>query len=161
MNTCIKCGSDYEYDSAKPLGSSSVMCASCRKKNTIENKKAEQLWKIIPNPRCFKCGHTKTCALKPIPSVAAIDKSEVDISSCFILCLNCEAEVKSGDIYTRVTNSKSRPVGVSFYQTRVTVLVQELPASVSCDVIDVDVVNPSASDTVLKDATPTKKKLEQ
>ncbi len=135
MNTCIDCGYDYNYDPNNPLGSSSVRCCKCRKKQSKLNIKFNLL-EIAGdgNVSCRKCGYSRSVsALKLLDAVDPIVKPktkqqlEAQARKQFIVCLNCEAEIQSDQVSIKTTNHTVYPVLVSFYESKVVVQEIETP----------------------------------
>lgn len=149
MNTCLDCGKDYKYDPNDPRGASSLRCPACRKRETIKNKKII-LFNIAGNGtiQCRKCGYSRcenaiTLAdtTNFLNKATTQEEKENRAKSQYLLCLNCEAEIKSGEVEAEVVNSKSYPVVVRFYEKEVRIVRTEIKPSVeySNDVSDVEV----------------------
>lgn len=49
----------------------------------------------------------------------------------YLLCLNCSAEIKAGEVEAKVINSKSYPVVVEFYEREITVVKKKIEARVN------------------------------
>jgi len=136
MNTtCISCGSEYDYDPSNPLGCSSERCSRCRKRDSILNKKII-LFNIAGNGtiQCRKCGY-RDCigALTLVDGKSYLDDppKEVRAKTQFILCLNCDAEIKNGAAEFKVIDSKCYPIEVEFYSTKVVVVKTKLESFIS------------------------------
>src|SRR6478609_8321502 len=137
--TCLDCGVDYEYNSQKSMGASSERCSSCRKKDSAKNKHLEIL-EVAGNgiARCRKCGYSGcVTALRFIDAVALLGKNAEShddkmerAKTQFILCLNCEEEVRSSTIEFKVINAKVYPVEVEFYSRKVTVVRNKIESFV-------------------------------
>lgn len=140
MNTnCIDCGEEYNWNPSHSLGASSTRCARCRKRSSVLNKKII-LFNIAGNgnPQCRKCGY-KDC----IGSLTLLDgksylgdpktqeEKEVRAKSQFILCLNCDAEIKHGMFEFRVIDSSCYPIEVEFYSLKVTIVKEKIESKVS------------------------------
>jgi hypothetical protein len=140
MNTsCIDCGEEYEYNPSKPLGASSARCSRCRKRDSILNKKII-LFNIAGNGnlQCRKCGY-KDCvsALTLLDGKSFLgdpktqDEKEVRAKSQFILCLNCDAEIKQCLFEFKVIDSSCYPIEVEFYSLKVTIVKEKITPKVS------------------------------
>lgn len=132
-NLCIDCGSEYEYDYSRPLGSSSSRCAKCRKRDTIKAKKMALLMIAgVSSTQCRKCGYNNSIhALNLIDGVATLcdQTPEEKATTQFILCNNCKAEVEANEVEFKVT-SKSYPISVEFYIREVKIVRTQIKPSV-------------------------------
>lgn len=165
MNICLDCGGDYSYDPNKPLGASSSRCSKCRKRDTIKQKKIALL--MIAGHgvlQCRKCGYsrcTSALLLKDavgfMNEVSSQEEKEIRARSQFILCLNCDAEIESNEVESKVTNSKSYPVEVEFYSREVRVVSTKIEPVVSYhhEYSDVEIVK-SEDGGEAKRVSPTK-----
>lgn len=123
VNICIDCGKEYEYDSGNALGASSIRCCNCRKKDSALNKKLI-LFSIAGNEvaSCRKCGYRRSIhALTLIDTKEVLSKPKTQeekekfARSQYILCLNCQAEIQSGEVEAKVVNRNTYPIKVEFY----------------------------------------------
>lgn len=148
MNICLDCGRDYEYDSNNPMGSSSLRCPACRKKDSEKNKKII-LFNIAGNEniRCRKCGYSRCLnaivladtKLYLNPATTQEEK-EKRAKTQYLLCLNCSTEIKSGEVEAKIINTKVYPVEVEFYERRVQIVKTKLDSiTYSSDVIEAEV----------------------
>ena len=134
MNTCIDCGCDYEYNASNPLGASSSRCPRCRKKDSSSNKKIILFNESSNNNIvCRKCSYRGSIhALVLIDGVERLAKPKTfeeelkNAKTSFILCLNCQAEIKSNEVEYKVKDSKVYPIVVEFYSRHVTVVKSKL-----------------------------------
>jgi hypothetical protein len=151
MNTCIKCGVSYEYNSSCPKGCDSFHCTSCRKKNSDRNKKIK-LFNIAGNgvAACRKCGYRKCVdALNLIDGVTSIisnptkEQKEKIAEKQFMLCNNCNSEAKANEFEYRVTNSSCYPIEVKFYEVKVVIQKSEMEVEYNYgpDLIIPEIVN--------------------
>jgi DNA-directed RNA polymerase subunit M/transcription elongation factor TFIIS len=142
---CRDCGEAYIYDSSNPLGCSSVRCCKCRKKNSKLNIKFA-LMEIAGDGvvACRKCGYNRNVsALKLVDAVLPLSKPktkyeiENQATRQYIICLNCDAEIHSEQVSVRVTDARSYPVLVSFYESRM--IVEEISTPFSSPTIKMEV----------------------
>lgn len=145
MNICRDCGEDYIYDSDKPLGSSSVRCAKCRKKNSKLNIKFELL-EISGdgNIGCRKCGYQKNAsalilidAVTPLSKPKTKEELKAHARKQFVLCLNCNAEIESEQVSVKINNANTYPVIVSFYESRVVIEQISTPFNYESEKVEV------------------------
>lgn len=130
MNTCIDCGSEYEYDSQKPMGASSDRCCSCRKKNT-KLRYRDELLRIASAgelPACACCHYNRFVgALNLVETKSYLERAKNKeeekkrAASSYILCNNCLAEKEANKIKAEV-NRDFYPIRVSFYEEEVVVV---------------------------------------
>ncbi len=133
MKTCIDCGAEYDYDSSRPLGSSSERCASCRKKDSARNKKIILL-NIAGNgtPQCRMCGYSNISGLTLIDGInylikpSTLQQKEKNARKQFIVCYNCAAKLQSNEMEFKVTNPNSYPIEVEFYSRHVRIVREKL-----------------------------------
>jgi Zn ribbon nucleic-acid-binding protein len=156
MNTCIDCGCDYEYDASNPLGASSTRCPKCRKKDSAANKKIILFNEASnSNIMCRKCGYQNNInALVLVDGVERLhkpktfDQEVANAKTQFILCLNCQAEIKSSEVEFKVTDSKSYPIHVEFYSRHVTVVKEKLKSfNFSSNVIEAEITGDNPETT--------------
>lgn len=145
MNICISCGIEYQYDSNNPLGASSVHCCGCRKKNTKFNK-LSRLFEIA-GTRCLKCGYNRSIyalklmdAVAPITAIKTQEQQEKQAHKQFPLCLNCDMEIKVGDVEMKVISSN--PIKVEFYLKEVQVTKTKIEQDYHTIIPNVEIVSP-------------------
>lgn len=150
---CLDCGSDYEYDSDRALGASSIRCCNCRKKDSVNNKKIILFSTACNNGvmECRKCGYKK-CANAlvladtkvPFSPANTQEKKEAFARSQYLLCLNCQEEIRSGQIEAAVINSECYPVDVEFFEREVVVVKKKVNSvKYSTDVIETEITTDS------------------
>lgn len=107
-----------------------MMCACCLKRNSRWSKKLKLLL-ISGNGDvcCRACGYrkypksiTQIDGRERITKVADDKKAE----ESFLVCLNCEGAIKSGELRYEVMDIKARPIVVAFYDTRVSIVEVKL-----------------------------------
>lgn len=130
MRTCIDCGRDYPYISTDPKGASADRCCPCRKKDSAKNKKLALLEIASPDRmECRKCGFDYVFALNLVNGkefIGTLPAPKELAKTQFILCHNCLEQVKRGDVEFKA-DTKTYPVSVEFYETRVRVVKVEIP----------------------------------
>lgn len=128
-NLCIDCGYEYEYDTSKPLGSSSVRCCKCRRKDSLKNKKKELLNIAGKGSiQCRKCGYGNSVhALNLMDGINTLEKlsSQEKAATQFILCNNCKTEVEANEVEFKVV-SKNYPIEVDFFTREVVVVRKQI-----------------------------------
>lgn len=139
MNTCLDCGADYHYDPDNALGASSLRCPKCRKKDSEKNKKII-LFNIAGKDviRCRKCGYARSWSAIVLADTTNFinpattqEEREARAKTQYLLCLNCAAEIKSGEVEAKVINSKVYPVEVEFYERQVQIVKTKITPIVS------------------------------
>ena len=157
MRTCIDCGIDYKYHSSKPLGASADRCCSCRKKDSVKNKKIILL-NIAGGGEigCRMCGyHNTILSLNLVDGVSILGKKDVteegkkkQAEKQFILCSNCLGEVEDNKVKYRVTNAKVIPIEVEFYTTKVEVVktILKPKKQYSSDAIEAEITTDGPKD---------------
>lgn len=161
MNICIDCGTEYHYDRSNPLGSSSIRCSKCRKKDTKLKKKL-RLYEIAGS-KCLKCGYSRSIhalklmdAIEPLHPSRTQEELEQQAKQQFPICLNCLAEIQNREVEMKVTSRS--PIKVEFYLTEVQVIKSKLETvSISQDVIQVEVTQNEP--TEFRHAKSTSRKL--
>lgn len=142
---CVDCGQKYEYDSCNPLGATSWSCPACQKRNSRFKKKIKLMLIAGNNAlRCRACGYSKyPYALTMIQATDPLFKitPEQQAKESYLLCLNCEAALNSGDLTVKVLDAKSYPVKLSIFDTKVK--IEESPIDqyiTSNDAMELEVV---------------------
>ena len=87
-------------------------------------------------PQCRMCGYSIISGLTLIDGVSYLAKPtsdadrRVNAKKQFILCLNCEAQLKANEVEFKVINSKSYPIEVEFYSRHVRVITEKIEPKV-------------------------------
>lgn len=163
--TCCACGQVYDYISTNPLGASSTFCPSCQKRQAKQKKKFNLLL-IAGNGQiqCRACGYRKypyAIIMRPARDYIHKPEPEVEAKTGYLVCLNCNAAIDSGDIKVQIVNTKEYPVVLEIYDQRVTVedvrMNQHIPSG---DAEELEVVNERQTPTEFRNVSGTTKRLD-
>ncbi len=83
------------------------------------------------------CGYSNISGLTLIDGIEYLIKPstqkerEANAKKQFIVCLNCEAQIKSGEVEFKVIDSKCFPINVEFYSRHVRVVKEKIEPKVN------------------------------
>lgn len=95
--------------------------------------------------QCRACGYRKypyAVIMKPAVDYLNKPEPEEEAKTNYLVCLNCNAAIESGDIRVQIVNTKVYPIMLEIYDQKVTVedvrIEQHIPSG---DAVELEVVS--------------------
>lgn len=145
---CSECGTQYKYSSQKKNGATPTLCNACQKRSASLKKKLKLLL-IAGNgeANCRCCNYRKSPnALTLICGKGFLSDPppEEKAKYSYVVCLNCESRIKAGEIEVQILDTKTTPIKIRFWETKVSIEeyeTQDFIKSYSKDAIIMEVTN--------------------